>query len=193
MFKVKAMACLLVVSFLMGCAGTMKVTTDSDPSAKFSNLRTFDWYSSSQKSTGDARIDNPLLDARIRKIVEEELALRGYEKVTDGSADFYLHYTLVVNEKTSVESVDGYYGYAAPAWQYGHGYYSGQQGYGTAATEVYTYEMGSLILDILQADNQKLIWRGSAQAQIKESPTPEQSSQRITAAVKKMLDKFPPQ
>jgi len=192
MFKQKGWMYFFGIILLAGCS-SINVNTDFDPSAKFSSLRTFTWYSPSQKQTGDDRIDNPLLDARIRKIVEDQLAMKGYRKSTGATPDFYLNYTLVLNQKTSVQTVDRYYGYAAPAWQYGHGYYGGGPGYIAPETRVYTYNMGTLILDILAAQNQKLIWRGSAEAEVRANRSAEQSSQRITAAVEKMLTKFPPQ
>jgi hypothetical protein len=56
-----------------------------------------------------------------------------------------------------------------------------------------TYEKGSLILDVVDPDSGKIIWRGVAQAKIMENATPETSEQRITYAIDEMFKTFPTQ
>ncbi|MGI9592244.1 MAG: DUF4136 domain-containing protein [Myxococcota bacterium] len=76
------------------------MNVDYDPNEDFSAYRTFTWFPREQRSQGDYRADSPLVDARIRKAVERELAARGYREVEDRNPDFYVAFYL------SVEDVD---------------------------------------------------------------------------------------
>jgi hypothetical protein len=38
----------------------------------------------------------------------------------------------------------------------------------------------------------ELVWRGTATATVSDNPTPEQQEAKITAAVQKILSRFPP-
>ena len=60
-------------------------------------------------------------------------------------------------------------------------------------TFVYTYDQGSLIIDIVEPDSRKLIWRGSATDEVNFSNTPEQKERKINEAVEKLLEPFSPQ
>ena len=60
-----------------------------------------------------------------------------------------------------------------------------------AATQaVNVVEQGSLVLDIM-ADN-KVVWRGVAQAEIKSGLTTEKRRQLIQDAVRELIGKYPP-
>ena len=56
----------------------------------------------------------------------------------------------------------------------------------------YEFEEGSLILDFVDPESNKLIWRGSAKAQIDSVDTPEKREKLINAAVNEILGKYPP-
>jgi hypothetical protein len=67
--------------------------------------------------------------------------------------------------------------------------------WGFAGTETYVdqYEQGTLILDVIDAGSNKLIWRGSAAARVVDDKTPEERTRRVNEAVEKILERFPPQ
>jgi hypothetical protein len=54
------------------------------------------------------------------------------------------------------------------------------------------YDEGTLLLDVLQSGSGALLWRGSGVATVREKSTPEKRTKRINAAVKKILERFPP-
>jgi hypothetical protein len=56
-----------------------------------------------------------------------------------------------------------------------------------------SYEMGSLILEAIDRDDQSLIWRGVAQAKLHPADPPEQRKQRIDEAAKRLVEQFKPQ
>jgi len=173
---------VLPLAALVGCSG-IRIDTDYDPAADFSTLKTWAWVPASARRGGDPRIVNDLVDARIRAAVEAGLASRGYRKVSSGS-DFVVTYHAGLERKIQVDRLygsGGYYPYRD--WHY----------YGGGETVVREYDEGTLLLDVIDAKQKTLVWRGSARAVVDEAATPEQREAKIRAAVEKMLDRFPPQ
>ena len=56
----------------------------------------------------------------------------------------------------------------------------------------YEYEVDTLSLDVVSAVSRKLLWRGSAKAQIDAVINPEDKKQLVDETVKKILKHFPP-
>jgi Domain of unknown function (DUF4136) len=180
-------ACLV-----MGGCSTVEVQSDYDPAADFASLKTYAWYAEEQPTTGDIRVDNPIVDSRIRTAVETQLNAKGYTKV-DANPDFFLIYHAAVSKEIAVTTT------TSTTVAYGGGYAHGGYGWGYVAAPMwvetptsYTYDKGTILVDIVDAKNEKLVWRGSAQAEVDESRTQQQREQRINGAMKEMLANFPP-
>jgi hypothetical protein len=182
MSSLRSRLVLLVLSAMaLACSG-IRVDSDYDPSADFSQLRTWAWLPDAGKS-GDPRLDNALLDSRIRAAVQSELEAKGYALATSGTPDFQVAYHVSVEGKLDVDTVyHGGYGRA--------GHRRGGWGYGE--TRVRQYDEGTLLIDVLQPGSGALLWRGSGVATVREERTPEKRTKRINAAVKKILERFPP-
>ncbi len=173
---------LRFLAIVLSACATLSVQTDFDPSASFSDYQSFSWLAGLPEKTGDIRVDNPLIHTRVRDAVEEELASKGYEKLSVGTPDFYIGYHLSLETKLDVRTVDAHYGY-------------GPRGrMGVPERRYYQYEEGTLVLDVVDVKLGSLVWRGSGQRRIQEdSPTPEESRRRIHEAVAEILQRFPPQ
>ncbi len=179
---------LLITSFA-GCS-TIEVSVDYDSSEDFSRFKTFAWLSRLQRPTGQPGIDNPLLESRVHAAVDDQMAAKGYARVSNGSADLLIGYHAAIERRLSVETMDSHYGYG-PGW--GRGY---SRAWDTGpATRTYTryYDEGSLILDFVTPDAKRLIWRGAARAEINKADSPKTRRERINEAVRRMLERFPPE
>ena len=172
---------LLLLVAMTGCS-TLEITSDADPSANFSKYKTFAWEPKPQQVTGNPRLDSPLLDKRVKTAVEQQLKAKGYSMASD-KPDFYIAYHVALDEKVSVSSMNNYYGYA-PGWGWNYAYAGG--------VDVYQYEQGSLMLDIVDAGTHQLVWRGSAQAEVDQYAKEEKKDKLLNDAVGGMLAKFPP-
>lgn len=172
---------VLLVAALSGCS-TMEIATDFDPQASFAGLKTYDWMPVPEETTEDlaAVSRNSLLEQRVFRAVERELGAKGYVRDSSGKADFLVGYHATLDSKTSVTVLDNYYHYQPYGWSR------------IPQTYVYEYEEGTLILDIVDAETRRLIWRGSARDEVSFSATPEQKEQKINEAVQRMLLTFPP-
>lgn len=177
---------LLLVGF-GGCSSVV-VSYDYDPSANLNAYRTYDWLSGPQEETGDKRIDNSLIDMRIRIAVASQLALKGFTKPTSGKPDFYVVYHASVKDLLKMTSEREYYGYGVAEKTGSGGWPAGNR----TVTDVESYKEGSLLLDIIDVGEKRLVWRGSAQAKMDPTLTPEERNERVRNAVHQMLEHFPP-
>ena len=205
----------IMVLALTGCA-SMQVQTDYDPGASFGQLSTYDWVDGTGEAEGGPAIRSQLLERRIQNAIDNELARRGYQKVTSSTPDFLVTYHVATEEKHDVSTVErdydyggyrGYGGYSYPTYGhhgygyrgyghrgYGHGGYYGYGGLGVATTIYrHDYLQGTLVLDIIDTRTNELIWRGWANTVLDHDPEPEKVQMYVDEAVRKILEEFPPQ
>jgi hypothetical protein len=167
--------CLFVLS---GCTTTVKVTTDYDKSVDFSQYKTFSFYK--MKVTDNV---SQLNQERILNSVKAEMVKKGFTK-NDDAPDILINVTAILQDKQSVSAnTYGYGGYYRPyGWGGGYG--------GTTTVNVYEYKDGSIIIDIIGASSQKLIWQGIGNKEI-DSPS-KNPDVDIANAIAKIMYSFPP-
>jgi len=214
----KRMKILLGVGLIMALAGCSSrfVKSDYDREVNFAKYKTFDWKAQAEKTNPLEQYT--LSEKRIKKAVEKELTTMGYQKQTTGTPDFLIVYHVTVKDLSDATSNSngsrgyvyrgygyGGYGYGGHGYRgfgyggYGHGfghhgfshYGYGYGGYGYPGYGYvdYGYE-GTIILDIIDAESNELVWRGSYAAAVDDSGI---SEKKIKKAVKHILEKFPPQ
>ena len=186
-----ALALLVLAVAGSGCS-SMTINTDRDPQAEFSELKTYQWVTSPTTQSGDPRIaNNALLDSRVKSAVDRVLGQKGYQRLTNGGdPDFLVAYHATLDQKAQATTINEYYGYA-PGW-IGYDYGSALSGPPGARTYVYEYDEGTLLLDVVNPDTHKLMWRGSAIDRVNFKASPEAKEKKINEAVSKMLKGFPP-
>ena len=172
-----------LIALAAGCT-TIKVASDFDPEADFSKLHSYAIHAAPADAVTDPRVDNSLLDERIRAALDTELSAKGFQKLRGGSPDFLVSFHVGVQSKLDVTTLNRSYPY------YG-GYYGAWGGY--SETMVREYEQGTLIIDVIDPSTGNLIWRGSAQSEVKDLKTPEARTKRINVVVERVLKNFPPQ
>ena len=170
---------------LSGCT-TIQVSADWDPSANLTGLQTFAWMPGPQKETGNVRLDNPLLNKRIRKAVSQQLQTQGYSEVPASSADFLLGYHLSLDRKLQVNRINNYYGYGYRRYGYWRSRIGGRRTYITE------YDVGILIIDLVERTANELVWRGSGESRIRDESTPADADRKVALIVAKILEQFPP-
>lgn len=180
----------LAVPVLSGCA-TMRVSSDYDTGADFMALHSYDWVPSPKIKSGDPQIQyGSLMEARVKRLVEEQLTHKGYVKDI-AQPDFLVTYHVAVEDKVSVTYINELYGYG-PGWGTGYRRNIHRYGYPGSATMVSEYQLGTLLLDVVLADNKQLIWRGSATDEVYPELGQDAREKRLREAVQKILAQFPP-
>lgn len=184
----RVLSFLLLITLQFGCS-SLKVTYDHDPGAEFSTFRTFDWVASHQEPTGDPRLDNSLTDIRVRGTVEGQLTLKGYRRVDAEKPDFYVSYYASLKDLLNMSSISHYDGFGVGERPgYGGGWPAGSR----TVTDVQSYKEGTLILDVVNGQTNRLVWRGIAQAEVDPSRDPHARQELLREAIHDMLTHFPP-
>jgi hypothetical protein len=165
---------------LFGCA-SISVSYDYDAQKDFSPLKTYGW-----KSDSSLEQANQLIAKRVKRAVQRELGAKGF-KETEQNPDFLI--ALHEGKESGFSVRERGYRYA-PEDRYRGRTRSGYWGPGWI--EVQKYEEGILVLDIIDARTEELIWRGSAAGAMERTLTPRESEKRVGQAVAKMLSSFPP-
>ena len=150
---------VLLALLVAACESGPRVRTDYDPSVDFSRYRTYR-VMGPQARTSDENYSS-LIERRIIAAIDREMQSRGYRPAPD--ADLLVNFTVTVQEKVSVTSTPT----AAPAGYYGYrrGHYRAWGGY-AYETRVRQYNEGTLIIDLVDASRQIMIWEGVAQGTI---------------------------
>ena len=109
--RLELCASIVVLAALCTACSSVRIQYDFDPSADFSSWRTYSWYVGDVPDTGDPRLDNPLLNARIETAVDRTLGDRGYAKKDGGNPDFYVRTHVSTEQRLDVRTMNrGYMG-----------------------------------------------------------------------------------
>lgn len=156
---------------LVACAITLAqdVKTDYDHHANFSQFHTY--YFAKVQTT------DPLWQSRIENAIDHALQAKGWQRVDNGGD---IAITAVGSARDQREYQTFYDGLGG--WRWG--------GFGETTTQAVNYPVGSLVVDLYDAHNQQLIWRGVSSDTL--SNKPEKNEKKMDKSVDKMFDHFPP-
>ena len=165
--SLKVLSLTASLLFLVACV-SYQATYDYDPEFNFTGLKTYDWISDPAVTA-----QSELVEKHIRKAVDNKLTEKGYTHATQ-DADFLIALHLGRQNKTELTPM----GYSYGGW------------YGSV--NVYQYEEGTLVIDLVDQQHKSLFYRGVVRAEIKHNITFEERQQRIKKAVDKIFQYFPP-
>lgn len=171
---------------LMGGCSSLDTGWDYNPEVNFSQYKHYAWVPATKENGAEYQL-NGLLDQRVREAVDAEMARKGYVKVAEKDADVLVNYLTKTDKRFKVDSINSGMGYSpfwGPRWYFGGSIQSN--------TQVKEYEVGTLILDLVDAKTNKLIWRGAANGVIRDYKTPQQRIAKMNEAVTGVLANFPP-
>jgi hypothetical protein len=161
-------ALFAIVLFAATALRADKVRSDFDHSVNFSKFRTFMWIR-------EPVTDEPFAAERIRKAVNLQLTARGLRQVSEG-ADLAIGANLASEEKHTWETY-----YSGSGWDWGQGW---------TTTVEKTYDVGTLTVDVFDANTKKIVWQG-----IGIDTIPSKAEKRIKdrdKQIEKMFRNFPP-
>jgi hypothetical protein len=163
------LACLVLA--VAGGAWAQDVKVDYDKAANFGAIKTF----SLKLGTSWG---NPIGEKRVTDEVTGALVAKGWTLAPEDKADAQVVLHGASQTKHSLNT-----------------YYSGVGGYrwggmGTATTTDTQYTVGTLLVDIFDAQGKNLIWRGIAQDEA--SNNTEKNIKKVTKATEKLFKDFPP-
>ena len=165
---------------LAGCAMRMNVSSHVEHDADFTQYHTFDWGPADALPTGDPRLDsNPFFHDYLQGAFEKKLTARGFERSEPGTTpDLLIHYHAAINERFDVVEV---------GFERGDCY-----DYDDCLPQVINYEQGTLVVDIVDAHSNKVVWRGWAQDSVEGViDNQDRMERQLDEAVTRMLERFP--
>jgi hypothetical protein len=178
----------LISILLLGACSSIKILSDKDDSVDFTKFSTYEYYGWADNSD---KILNRFDKERIEKAFGAEFKKRGMSYVeSGGDAIVTLH--IVTEQKTQTTAtttgMGGMYGGYGGYYGYGPGYGWGG-GMSTTTYSDYDYTVGTLIVDMYDAGEKKLIWEASGSGTVKDKEKGRED--RINRAVAQIMLKYP--
>jgi len=157
----------------------------------FRNYQTYAWYKAELPSpiSGSGPGYSTLLDQQVKQAVESELVKNGL-RPNEETPDLLIAYDIALPANTTPDADTTY----APGFGYGYSYWYGYRyRYNTTALPGYksvaSLPPGTIIVDLIDPDNNTLIWRGWYAADI--DPTLA-GGQQISKAIANVMATYPP-
>ena len=174
---------------LLSSCSSLKVYSDLDPTVDFKNYKSFEYYGWAEESD---KLLTQLDKNRIENAFGAEFKRRGFDIVESGG-DMIVSLFIVVEQKkgatATTTSMGGMYGgYYGGFYGYGPGYGWGG-GHSTTTIQEYDYQVGTLVCDVFDKQNEKLIWEGIGTGEINENP--KNRDKNIPKTVQAIMSKFP--
>jgi hypothetical protein len=165
----------LIVAFVLAPAVLLaqKTSFDYDKTANFAAFKTY-------ALKDGTKVGDPLIDGRIVAAIETELAAKGM-KASAANPDVTVVYHIAFDKQQDIT-----------AYTTGRGGYRWGGGWGTTDVRVNEILVGTLVIDIADANKGELAWRGIGVKEVDVQAKAEKRDKNISAAVKKILKDFPP-
>jgi hypothetical protein len=161
------MVLIIGIAVLSAC-NPIYVNQDYDTDVDFEVYRTYSWVDSPVES----KTSNPLLKKRIRDWADEVLAKKGLERV-DSDPDLHISYVDDASGATEIRTTGTGVGM-------------------DRSTRAVNYEEGMMMVDMLDAGTNKLVWRGIAELTLSDNPSQKEVDKRTRDAIRKLLNQYPP-
>jgi hypothetical protein len=163
-----------IILLFAAVSSAQQVKTDYDRSANFSQYKTYSW----QK----VQTQDPLWVDRIKAAVNATLAQKGLTPVDSGGDIAIVAMEMTKNQQTLNTFYDGFGG----GWGWRR---FGGGGFGDATTTTENYKVGTLVVDLFDANTKQLIWRGSSSDTLSDKS--DKNIKNLDKGVQKMFDHFP--
>jgi preprotein translocase subunit SecF len=181
---IRNISAVVMAAAVMTAAGTMlpaasvsaqsSVTYDFDRSANFASFKTYAWVRGTE-------VSDRLNHERIVAAVDTQLAQHGLSKAASAeTADVLVAYHASFDKNLRINGFSSGWG----------GYRFGGMRTGTATTEEIL--VGTLVIDVVQANTKTIVWRGTATGEVNTKATPEKRDKNINRAAAKIFKNYPP-
>ena len=144
----------------------------------FNEVKTFQYV-----ATTDTNIANPMMADRVEELLKEKMVAGGLTEV-EKDADVSVTYHFTSQDETVLNTTG--YGYGGMGIGWG-GWGAGSGGVVGTTTSM-TYTEGTLIVDVYEAKDKKMIFRGTGTVTVKEKP--EKQVEQIENILDKMGNKW---
>ncbi|MDQ1245344.1 MAG: hypothetical protein QG565_1685 [Campylobacterota bacterium] len=187
-----------ITIFIGGCS-TAEIQVDYDPEYKFSSVNSFSVVYTNQNDGKDFSRD------RISKLLSTYMQEKGYKSVEKSKADFYIIMHLDVQKKSQIETNYETIGIRPAPYIYlgatrpPVGVYPPLRTTGMIAmepdvrvtTRTHEYEDGSLVVEIFDVKENRVVWQGSAKDRLSTGYSQEEKSEYMNKVISELFKDFP--
>lgn len=185
-----------LAALILAACNTIPVATDYDPGWSLPSGARYAWIE--RKGEGrDPFVDSDLVQARVERAVDEQLRAQGLQRVEGAdAAQLLVAYHIGEEERIDIDTFHSWYGYY-PCWGcFGYAGYGPRYGYGydPFGPDIWVreYTQGKLMIDLVDAETRKLVWRGVAERRMPTLRTPAERDAYIRETVSAIFQKLPP-
>ncbi len=155
---------VLIVAVSLSCS-PYTIKSDFDSEANYAGYHSFAMHDQSNLKT-----QAPLVYKRVERAIMTEMKAKGYQEAASNQADVLIavHGSKITKAEVTVIEYT----------------------YRMSVNDIYEYEEGTLVIDIVDKRADELVWRGTATGVLHDKPG--QDDQKVAKVVGKILGKYPP-
>jgi len=178
-------ALLALAALLLLSACGPRIYVEQDQAIPLARYHSFAWVSPPAGPVRDPILDSQILEERVKRAVESELAGRGFVLTeADRSPDFLVTYHTASKEKLESSGASFSFG-IVDAFPNGFG-----SVFVPVAPDLRSRQEGTLMLDVIDGRSKRLVWRGWTSGWVNQDSYNEAA---VASAVQQILAKFPTQ
>ena len=189
----------MLLFLFIGCS-TLRVQTDYDEKFNFKSFSKFAVIHSNKSDGKD------FTRGKIARVLSNNFKAKGYSSSAKNEADFYVLFHLDIQKKSQVETNYETMGLYPPVRIYRHKIVPGRTHPAyildpyispfnatttRVTTQTYEYEEGHLLVELIDAKSNSVVWQGTAVDELSELSTKEERSAYINMVVDSLLKEFP--
>lgn len=163
---------LTALTIAGGTLAAQDVKYNFMPGTDFSKFHTYKWV-----AIENGAHPNQIVDAEIKQSIDSQLTSKGMTRTEDEKADMLVGYQIAVDKEKEWN-----------AYGMGGGIRFGGMGSATSST----INVGTLVLDMYDPAQKKLVWTGTATKTIDPSSNQEKNQKNLNKAMAKLLKNYPP-
>ena len=170
----KSAIVLLAVTLVLVATPTVaqNVYVDHDDAVDFSTFTTFAFV----ETGDDLKESDPLAHDRVVAAIRIQLAAAGLEEIED-NPQLSVTYHASEEEETRINTTH-------TGLNWGSSWVWGSSGISKTDSNVITYTTGTIVIDIVEVEEEKLIWRGTAPGVL--TGNPQKKEKRVNRAIQKL-------
>lgn len=170
--KAKITLCATLISLLSVVALAQTVYVDYNHNVDFTKFKTYAW---GQNANPNAIQDSILMQSA-QQAIDSQLTAKGLQKVQESQNP-----DLIVVASSGMKQETSYNAWGTGGWRWGGG--------GMASVTPETTNVGTLVVDLYDANGKKMIWRGISQGAL--SHKGEKNEKELNKSIEKMFKKYP--
>ncbi len=173
---IRTLAITVMLSIMTGCASN--VVTDYDSTATFGSYGSWNFAPSGESGNDYVSLDG----ARVVQAIEREMKREAMRKVEAEEADLLVAWRIESEERLERQGAT-----------FGFGFGSGNFGWGLSAPPpVEKIEEGKLVLEFVDSDSKRVVWRAASKRYLNEDQSTETRRELIDSIVADMFESYPP-